>query len=59
VWPVTRMASSGEELVSRKTSASSNLSELGRRGSSPAIYDLNEGAELSLRVEAGCGDDTL
>ena len=37
------MASNAEELASRKTSATSNHSELDRRGSSPAIYDLNEG----------------
>ena len=45
---VTRMAGSGEELVSRKTSASSNLSELDRRGFSPSIYDLNEGSYIAI-----------
>ena len=44
---VTRMAGS-EELASRKTSATSNLSELDRRGSSPAIYDLNEGKQAGI-----------
>ena len=47
---ITRMASSGEELVNRKTSASSNLSDLDRRGSSPSIYDLDEGSYNTAHV---------